>query len=164
MMSTWMTAAPPSQAARTCSPSRAKSAERIEGASSIKPEPQNLCLRKKSLVEILTEAIAHEPAHFCGVFLSCVPSTDSSSFFMRSFQSLRYLLIMGRIASLPSGMTAGNCSRTLWPTGEELERVHSVDVALREMFLVCGNHGVHHIVEGHMFQQVIHRGFHVGIK
>src|ERR1700686_4242144 len=36
IMSTWMTLAPPSPAARTCSPSRAKSAERIDGASSIK--------------------------------------------------------------------------------------------------------------------------------
>src|SRR5580692_7956526 len=33
-----MTLPPPSPAARTCSPSRAKSAERIDGASSIKPE------------------------------------------------------------------------------------------------------------------------------
>src|ERR1017187_4262916 len=38
MMSTWMTLAPPSPAARTCSPSRTKSAERIDGASSIKRE------------------------------------------------------------------------------------------------------------------------------
>src|SRR5579862_4413376 len=36
--STWMTLAPPSVAAHTCSPSRAKSAERIDGASSIKRE------------------------------------------------------------------------------------------------------------------------------
>jgi hypothetical protein len=33
-----MTLAPPSHAARTCSPRRAKSAERIDGASSIKPD------------------------------------------------------------------------------------------------------------------------------
>src|SRR5208282_1161491 len=38
MISTWMTLPPPSAAACTCSPSRAKSAERIDGASSIKPE------------------------------------------------------------------------------------------------------------------------------
>src|SRR5579864_1770192 len=54
MMSTWMTLPPPSPAARTCSPSRAKSAERIEGASSIKPGPQNLFFRKEILVQILT--------------------------------------------------------------------------------------------------------------
>src|ERR1700679_3780357 len=36
IISTWMTLAPPSSAARTCSPRRAKSAERIEGANSIK--------------------------------------------------------------------------------------------------------------------------------
>jgi hypothetical protein len=41
MISTWMTLAPPSAAARTCSPSRAKSAERIEGASSINVDSQN---------------------------------------------------------------------------------------------------------------------------
>src|SRR3984885_11422843 len=35
IISTWMTLAPPSLAARTCSPRRAKSAERIEGANSI---------------------------------------------------------------------------------------------------------------------------------
>src|SRR5229473_8628497 len=35
IISTWTTLPPPSPAARTCSPRRAKSAERIEGASSI---------------------------------------------------------------------------------------------------------------------------------
>src|SRR5947208_1262501 len=45
MISTWITLAPPWHAARTWSPSRAKSAERIDGASSIKPGPQSVNLK-----------------------------------------------------------------------------------------------------------------------
>ena len=55
IISTWMTLAPPSLAARTCSPRRAKSAERIEGASSIKGCLVELLLRTWARVEILLE-------------------------------------------------------------------------------------------------------------
>src|SRR5271165_2924047 len=56
IMSTWMTLAPPSPAAHTCSPSRAKSAERMDGASSINPGPQNLA--RMQLLQILTRGTA----------------------------------------------------------------------------------------------------------
>jgi len=46
-------------------------------------------------------------------------SISFSSCCMRSFHSLRYLLIIGIAACAPSRMTAGNSSRTFWPTGEE---------------------------------------------
>src|ERR1700675_4142093 len=47
IISTWITLAPPSLAARTCSPRRAKSADRIEGASSIKFVSLDLGSRRK---------------------------------------------------------------------------------------------------------------------
>jgi len=49
IMSTWTTLAPPSPAARTCSPRREKSAERIDGASSIKRSLLKLFLSKPGL-------------------------------------------------------------------------------------------------------------------
>src|SRR5579864_2939369 len=51
-----MTLAPPSAAAPTCSPSRAKSAERIDGASSIKSDSQNQGDCRNDVVEILSRS------------------------------------------------------------------------------------------------------------
>src|ERR1019366_2908809 len=49
MTATWTTLPPPSPAARTCSPRREKSAERIDGASSIKRVSQpEICSVKSS--------------------------------------------------------------------------------------------------------------------
>src|SRR5258708_26468317 len=175
MMSTWMILPPPSPAARTCSPSRAKSAERIDGASSIKcelsePDFSELS-QENSLVEILT-CVNRVPGAESRVATRIRLVLGGNHFFGRLGRVFLHLLHVLLHAILPLAQVfthdghrrlrtllhdRGQLLQNFLADRRGVERIHRRDVALREMLLIRRNHRLRHLVNGHTFDPVIHR-------
>src|SRR5260221_3585517 len=102
MTSTWMTVPPPSAARPTCSPRRAKSADKIEGASSIKPG----AFGRTTTPDFSTGVQRVSGGLNCGVQrlfaydrrFSVLPTTDGGFLFVRTTNDRRPTTVLPPVA------------------------------------------------------------------